>query len=228
MFYFLSNNLLWTQGQRVVLWLIVQTMLLIFVSYINLIPSSLTLIIAAIIISELLFSLYFFRNPERLKYDQDQSTAIISPADGTIVDITHVLDTDMVDGYYTQKISIFLSPLDVHVQWTPTEGTVTDIVYKKGLFMFAFLPKSSQYNERNDVYIKNSCGALLVRQIAGTVARRIVVWVNKADKVYKGQKYGMIKFGSRVDIYLPSTVQLQVRTGQRVQGGLTQLGTWSC
>lgn len=175
-----------------------------------------------------MFTFYFFRNPERVCLEAaTDSKVLICPADGKIVDVQF----DESGGFqgYTQKISIFLSPFDVHVNWAPMSGVITKVKYVQGSFKAAFLPKSSELNEHNDIEITAyNNKKLLVRQIAGAVARRICCWVQKDDAITAGDKYGMIRFGSRVDILLPNEVQLAIGLGQRVYGGQTVLGRWTC
>jgi phosphatidylserine decarboxylase len=173
----------------------------------------------------LAFSFYFFRNPERLCTEKGNPSVIISPADGKIVAIERALD-DRFEGF-SQKISIFLSPLDVHVNWTPMAGEVCQVKYKPGKFLVAYTPKSSELNERNDVILVDRERKILVRQIAGKAARRIVCWIKPGQTLEAGVKYGMIRFGSRVDVLLPYGVHIEVRQGDRVQGGGTILGRWN-
>ncbi len=215
------NNLLWSQGKTILSALAAQAILLALLSGFT---SPLVLaILGAVLIAETGFAFYFFRNPERIsKYEKGET--IISPADGRVVAYEQVKNASN----YAHKVSIFLSPLDVHVQWIPMSGIVEEVIYKPGKFTPAFLPKSSALNERVDVIISGQQGTILVRQIAGTIARRIVVWIQKKAVVQQGQKYGMIKFGSRVDVFLPAQVTVLVQCGQKVQGGLTALGKWSC
>ncbi len=183
--------------------------------------------VASIIIGQLLFTLYFFRNPTRVCLEAlVDPTIIVSPADGTIIAIDTI--DNQLDKAGIQRIAIFLSPLDVHVQWIPCDGFVEDITYKPGKFTPAFLPKSSERNERTDLTLRTAYGTLIIRQIAGTIARRIVTWMQAQQKVRSGQKYGMIKFGSRVEVLLPQSVILCVVHGQKVQGGHTILGKWQC
>lgn len=172
------------------------------------------------------FSFYFFRNPERTcPQAQQDSSVLICPADGTVVDIQYS-KTNSLEGY-AQKVSIFLSPIDVHVNWVPMNGRLQAVTYKPGTFTMAFLPKSSELNERNDIIItQDGTKKILVRQIAGTVARRICCWVHQGEILHAGQKFGMIRFGSRVDILLPENVTLAVGVGQKVVGGQTVLGRW--
>ncbi len=212
---FITANLLWTEG-------IVLVGLFISVGVISLFLFRPLFYVTVLLF---VFSLYFFRNPDRIcsqvLYDD---TVIVCPADGSVIDIQHNRNGHL-EGY-AQKVSIFLSPIDVHVNWIPVAGNVEAVTYQPGSFMPAFFSKSSEYNEHNDVIIKNNYGTLLVRQIAGILARRISCWAKKGQQVMAGQKYGMIKFGSRVDILLPAYVTLNIRKGQKVYGGQTVLGTW--
>ena len=174
----------------------------------------------------LVFTIFFFRNPIRICSAALKNNAVIvCPADGKVVDV-QISRTGELEGY-AQKVSIYLSPFDVHVNWIPYTGTVKDVIYKSGTFSLAFLPKSSALNERNDIIIQGDNAATIkVRQIAGTIARRICCWVKPVSRVNAGQKFGMIRFGSRVDIFLPANVRLEVGVGQRVYGGQTVLGVF--
>lgn len=210
----LHNNLIWTEGPQIVILLCVAG-LASFLFYRPLL---------VVIIGFFLFTFYFFRNPDRVCTQAlHDPTVIVCPADGKIVDIAHDA-TGGIEGYY-HKISIFLSPIDVHVNWTPIHGTIEKIIYKPGTFTLAFLPKSSLLNERNDIHIRSDNGtSIVVRQIAGTIARRICCWVKPDDVINVGTKIGMIRFGSRVDLLLPAHVEFTVAVGQRVYGGQTVLG----
>lgn len=169
----------------------------------------------------LLFSLFFFRNPDR--QCPHAPHAIIAPADGTIVAIKHNPVDELSSA--TVRISIYLSLWDAHVQWSPVAGKVKSIDYHPGSFSFAFTPKSSLHNEHNDIHIITNDGIpIMVRQIAGTIARRISCWVQPADTLKQCEKIGMIRFGSRVDLFLPSSVQLDVEVGDHVLGGSTIIG----
>ena len=213
----ITSNLLWSEGFYVA----VAIGALAFVGFFLWRP------LFYLAVALFIFSFYFFRNPERecLEAKSDASV-LICPADGVVVDIQFASEQNPLDGY-AQKVSIFLSPIDVHVNWTPMAGVIKDSVYKPGTFSLAFLPKASELNERHDIVIGNEQNKTIkVRQIAGTVARRICVWVEKGQAVKAGQKYGMIRFGSRVDIFVPDDVTLSVGIGQRVVGGQTVLGRW--
>jgi len=208
----LTSNLLWTQGRTIVLGLAVTAV----VGFLFFKP------IIYVAVVGFLFSFYFFRNPVRVCPDALSDTSVlICPADGKVVSIEPVKN----DPNFSQKVAIFLSPFDVHVNWHPFSGTVAEIKYHNGQFAFAFLPKSSELNERNDVLFKNNSGTLIkVRQIAGTIARVIVCWVRVGETVDAGNTFGMIKFGSRVEVFLPSHVKVAVQVDQRVFGGTTVLG----
>ena len=211
----IKQNLLWQEGGT----LLIKIAVLIAMAF--LIKSTVFSIFCLIVIW---FSFYFFRNPDRLLPEID-SLDIISPSDGKVIDIAYNLDNPE----YAQKISIFLSPLDVHVNWIPIDGEIEKVEYKSGTFAFAFTPKSSELNERNDIVIKdNKSRKVLVRQIAGTIARKIVCWIKNKEQVKLGQKYGMIKFGSRVEIFLPKDVEIKVKLSDRVIGGKTIIGKWLC
>lgn len=213
---FFTTNLLWAEGLYIFVWLIVASLMgLIFFR---------PLLYASLFF--LAFSFYFFRNPERHCITASSDAAVlVCPSDGTVVDIQYSRAQDL-EGY-AQKVSIFLSPFDVHVNWTPMAGVIQYIAYRPGTFSMAFLPKSSELNERNDIVIVSDRGNIItVRQIAGTIARRICCWVDKGQTVPLGYKYGMIRFGSRVDILLPDNVTLAVGVGQKVCGGHTILGRW--
>jgi phosphatidylserine decarboxylase len=213
---FFKTNLLFSQGRNV----LYSALGLILVTYFV----HVWLFVA--VLGFLAFCLYFFRNPERKAPSYDLNI-LLAPSDGRVVAVEYS-DDKLFDGF-EQRVSIFLSPLDVHVNWIPMAGHITTITYKTGKFCFAFVPKSSELNERNDIVLTDEYKrTIVVRQIAGTVARRIVWWVREGERVQQGQKYGMIKFGSRVDILLPKNVHVQLVEGQRVYGGYTVVGKWIC
>ena len=168
--------------------------------------------------------LYFFRDP-KVTVEQNESS-VLSPADGKIVVIEKVLE----DEYLNQEcwqLSIFMSPLNVHVNRIPIVGTVRYVKYHKGHYYVAWHPKASHENERTTIAITNKNVSLMMRQIAGAVARRICCYVAEGDRVVQGEQMGFIKFGSRVDIFLPTTINLniQVKLNQKVKAGITNLAT---
>jgi phosphatidylserine decarboxylase len=168
------------------------------------------------------FSLWFFRNPERTPESNDPK-AIISGADGTVLKVETVNDPRY--GEPSQKVSIFMSPLNVHVNRAPIAGTIEKVEYISGKFFAANLDKASTDNERNLVIIKNAQGQRVAfLQIAGFIARRIVCHVKAGDVLSVGQRYGLIRFGSRMEIFMPIGTQVLVKPGQVLQAGHTQIG----
>lgn len=211
----LKNNLLWREGKPIWMSLTGLTMTL---------ASTHQTLLASISGSLLLFSFYFFRNPIRRCSNPINNNTLVCPSDGTVIDIQYN-ESGAFEGNYHYKISIFLSPFDVHVNWIPIAGTIEKITYYPGTFTPAFLPKSSHLNEHNDLVLKTNDGtSILIRQIAGTIARRICCWANEQETVYTGQKYGMIRFGSRMEIFLPAHTVIEIKKGQRVFGNQTILG----
>ena len=167
-----------------------------------------------------IYIFYFFRDPNRIIPLDD---FIVSPADGTITYIgetNNPLDIENNNEVYT-KVSIFLSIFDVHVNRMPIDGTIKEIKYIPGKFINATLDKSSEQNEKNIIKISDGTYNYFVVQIAGLIARRIVCNVNKNQDLKKGERIGIIKFGSRVDLYLPKSNKVLVSKGQKVIGGET-------
>jgi phosphatidylserine decarboxylase len=156
-----------------------------------------------------LFCLYFFRDPDRAIPD---GAVAVSPADGKVVCIRP-------DGGASTRISIFLNVFDVHVNRAPIEGKIANVDYKKGQFLVASREVASSENERNIVTIEGAGTSVTFSQIAGLIARRIVFHKKLGDQVAKGERVGLIKFGSRVDVFLGPEWEIAVKTGQRVAGG---------
>ncbi len=172
-----------------------------------------------LILTQLLLILWFFRNPKRNV--TTNSEQILSPADGKIVDINKVDEKEFFNDKRI-RVSIFLSPLNIHVNRYPVSGEVTYSKHHHGNYIVAWHPKSSEKNERTSVVIKNKkFGEILYRQIAGTVARRIVNYAQKNIHVKQGEDSGFIKFGSRVDLFLPLNTDVKVKVGDKVKGGIT-------
>ena len=165
------------------------------------------------------FTLYFFRDPERV-IPGGSDGIVISPADGKVVVVADVDDTEYFKGP-AKQISIFLSPLNVHVNRNPISGTVDYYRYVKGEYLVAFHDKASELNERTHVGIRNDRMKMVVKQIAGAVARRIVCDLKVGDTVRAGDRFGMIKFGSRTDLIVPREMVVEVKLGDRVVGGET-------
>lgn len=164
----------------------------------------------------------FFRIPSRKLSIQENQ--IIAPADGKVVVIEEVFDTEYFNAKCLQ-ISVFMSPLNVHVNRCPLSGEVIYSQYHKGKYLVAWHPKSSTDNERHSVVIRKGNHQVLVKQIAGALAKRIVNYLELGQKVNQGQELGFIKFGSRVDLLLPTDVKVKVQLNQVVQGGVTVLAT---
>ena len=163
----------------------------------------------------LIFTFYFFRDPERVVPIGDD--ILVSPADGLITNIT-----ETKEGKKTYiKVSIFLSIFNVHIQRLPISGEVTKVDYIEGKFINATLDKASDENERLKITIKNGNNLIYVNQIAGLIARRIVNYVKPNENINQGDRYGIIKFGSRVDIEFPNNFKLLVNEGQQCIGGET-------
>jgi phosphatidylserine decarboxylase len=181
------------------------------------------IIIFAATLMLLLFILSFFRIPNRLLTDDDEQ--IICPADGKVVVIEEVIDEEFFKDKRIQ-VSIFMSPANVHVNRNPISGAVMYSKYHKGKYLVAWHPKSSTENERHSVVLQNERGELLVKQIAGALAKRIVNYLSPGNMVSQGSEMGFIKFGSRVDVLLPLNAKVQVQLHQTVKGGVTVLATW--
>jgi phosphatidylserine decarboxylase len=171
----------------------------------------------------LIFLLSFFRIPGRIHTEGDDS--IVAPCDGTVV----VIEEVEPDEYFKDRrlqLSIFMSPLNVHVNRNPVSGEVLYSQYHKGKYLVAWHPKSSTENERHSVVYKHGEKELLVKQIAGALAKRIVNYLKPGDQVKQGEEMGFIKFGSRVDLVLPLDAAVEVKMNQKVKGGVTVLAKW--
>ena len=163
----------------------------------------------------------FFRDPDRVIPTGEG--LIVSPADGKIVSIVD-LKPDANSSTLTTRISIFLSPLDVHINRIPVTGKVQEVIYQRGKFMAAYKDEASSQNEQNTVALADERGRRLrIVQVAGVVARRIVSRVHRGQQVQRGERFGLIMFGSRTDSYLPRDCKIEVAEGQRVKGGETIL-----
>jgi phosphatidylserine decarboxylase len=164
----------------------------------------------------------FFRSPKKIVIPQDGT--ILCPADGKVVVIE---ETEENEYFHDRRIqvSIFMSPINVHVNRNPISGLVTFFKYHPGKFLVAWHPKSSTDNERTTVVVKDKAGReVLFRQIAGALARRIVWYVKENDQVVQGNEFGFIKFGSRVDLFLPLGTEINVNIGDKVTGAKTVIG----
>ena len=171
----------------------------------------------------LIFLISFFRIPKRKLFSAENS--IIAPADGKVVAIEEV----EADEYFADRriqVSIFMSPLNVHVNRNPVSGDVLYSEYHKGKYLVAWHPKSSIENERHTVVYRSNGRDLLIKQIAGALAKRIVNYLQAGQQVKQGEEMGFIKFGSRVDLLLPLNAKVQVKIGEMAKGGVTVVAVW--
>ena len=169
------------------------------------------------------FMLYFFRDPDRRI--PAAAGAVVSPADGRVL-IAGEADAAAAPPGAWKQISIFLSPLDVHINRMPMAGRVTRVVYTPGRFLAAYRPESAKVNERNEVWLDHDGGTIVCRQVVGVLARRLVCRVGPGAVVKTGERFGLMKFGSRIDLYLPPRAELRVAVGDRVRSGETVVATW--
>ncbi len=176
--------------------------------------------IIAVLVLLLLFTLYFFRDPDRTPPKGDN--LVVAPADGEVVSISPLQEEEYLKTDAMQ-VSIFMSPLNVHVNRYPISGTVGFYRYVPGEYLMAFEEKSSLRNERTLIGIENKHGRVLFKQVAGFIARRIVAHVSVGDHAVAGERFGMIKFGSRVDVILPRDAAISVKLGEKTVGGETVL-----
>lgn len=167
-----------------------------------------------------LFVLFFFRDPHRIPPPDPE--AVVSPADGRVV----VIVDEAFDGRPGRRISIFLSVWDVHVNRAPVAGRITKIDYRPGRFYAAARKRASEENEQNVIYVETPRGPMVFKQIAGWIARRVICWKLAGDSVGTGERIGMIRFGSRMDVWLPLEAEIVARRGQFVAGGKTMIARW--
>jgi phosphatidylserine decarboxylase len=150
---------------------------------------------------------------------------VLTPADGTILRVQHLEDDENPLGEPTIKISVFMSVFNVHVNRVPIMGKISEIIYHSGKFFSAHLDKASEKNEKNQITLQTGDGRKIVFvQIAGLIARRIVCWIKEGDHVKTGQRFGLIRFGSRLDIYLPKNTHITIQPKDKVKAGKTVLG----
>jgi phosphatidylserine decarboxylase len=180
--------------------------------------------VAVFFVAVALFMAFFFRDPVRTI--PDDPAAVVSPADGRVM-IAGPVELNAAPPGEWQQISIFLSPLNVHMNRIPIAGHVRKVVYMRGAFLAAYRPDAAVKNERNEVWIDRDGKTVVCRQVVGVVARRLVCRVREGADVATGEKYGLMKFGSRIDLFLPPSAVLSVSVGQTVRGGETILARWS-
>jgi phosphatidylserine decarboxylase len=201
------------EGLRLIIPSFVFSLVLFFIHY-----SLLTTILAVIVLIFCFFCLYFFRNPKR--HTRINVSDLISPADGTVTEIKNMTETEFI-GSECIRISIFMSPLDVHVNRAPCEGRIVKVLHISGEFAVAFKKDIDKENERNNILIEHNNEKILVVQIAGFLARRIIPYVKETDVVKQGDPIGIIAFGSRVDIYFPQMYEPVVQLQEKVKAGLS-------
>jgi phosphatidylserine decarboxylase len=165
-----------------------------------------------------IFMAFFFRDPKRVP--PNDPDVVVSPADGRITRIDSLAETPDSP----TLISIFLSPLDVHINRSPIPGKIVDVVYSPGKFLMATNKQASLVNEQNALTIQGEKITVVCKQIAGILARRIICWKAQGDQLKLGERFGMIKFSSRTDVLLPPNVKVTVAEGDRVRGGITVIG----
>jgi phosphatidylserine decarboxylase len=178
------------------------------------------MVVGTVLVSVGLFVAYFFRDPDR--QSPEDPDAIVSPADGRVMEVIQ----ESRDGISGHRISVFLSIFNVHVNRVPFDGRISRIDYRTGKFYAAMRGRASAENEQNVIHLSTTRGEIIFKQIAGWVARRILCWKSVGDSVTRGERLGMIRFGSRVDIWLPPGIEIQVRPGQHVAGGSSILARW--
>jgi len=206
----------WREGATIYLpWLIIGA-LVALVSH-----SSAGVFLGCLCVAGGLFTLYFFRDPARPITATENE--FVSPADGTIVAIEDLQESRHYDGP-CRRVSIFLSLFNVHINRAPLAGTIRLITYQPGQFKTAMAADTTDCNEANTLHLDTQFGLVTVRQIAGIVARRIVCKAGVGDTLQKGEKFGMIKFSSRTELYLPPNTPVCVKLGDKVQAGTTILG----
>lgn len=200
----------------------ITVVLLALINFINFyfFPHNVPLLVAVLGISIIFFFLIlqFFRSPKR-----DQTIGerlVIAPCDGKVVVIEQTIETE----YYKEKrlqVSIFMSPINVHINWYPLSGIVKYLRYHEGKYLVAWHPKASTENERTTMVIDKGGFSVLIRQIAGALAKRIMYYPHENDMVKQGSELGFIKFGSRMDLYLPLDAKIKVNIGEKTVGGVT-------
>jgi phosphatidylserine decarboxylase len=178
-------------------------------------------IAAAVLVFLGFFVFYFFRDPTRTI--PTTPGLVLSPADGHVVKIVD----EEFNSTMGHRISIFLAIWDVHIQRAPVAGQVSGVVYKPGRFYGAYRSAASQENEQNIISIKTGAGTLVFKQIAGAIARRVICWKREGEVVALGERVGMIRFGSRVDVWLPMEAEVTARIGEKVKGGESILAKWN-
>jgi phosphatidylserine decarboxylase len=168
-----------------------------------------------------IFVFSFFRDPERTIPKEPDT--VVSPADGRVVVVTEEENS----GRPGIRLSIFLAVWNVHVNRAPADGVITSLEYKPGMFLAAMRERASLENEQNVFTLSTDAGQMVFKQIAGLIARRVVSWKKSGDRVARGERIGLVRFGSRADVWLPKDAEIRVKLGDNVKGGSTVLAIWS-
>jgi phosphatidylserine decarboxylase len=175
---------------------------------------------AATLLSAGAFVAYFFRDPQRIP--PADPGVVVSPADGRVMEIV----SEQLDGRPGQRLSIFLAIWDVHVNRSPMAGRVQRLDYRPGRFYAAMRSRASSENEQNVIRLETDHGQIMFKQIAGWVARRVVCWKKPGDSLALGERIGLIRFGSRMDVWLPENAEIVAKVGHHVAGGVSVLARW--
>ncbi|MBZ5700529.1 MAG: phosphatidylserine decarboxylase family protein [Acidobacteriia bacterium] len=174
----------------------------------------------AVLVALALFVFSFFRDPERVI--PGEPGAVVSPADGRVVVVTE----EEFAGKPGKRISIFLAVWNVHVNRAPAAGTIAKVEYRPGKFYGAMRARASFENEQNIIHLETESGEMMFKQIAGWIARRVICWKKPGEQVARGERIGLVRFGSRVDVWLPREAEIVVRPGQTVRGGSSVVARW--
>ena len=177
-------------------------------------------LVAVVLVFLALFVFSFFRDPHR--EIPQEAGAVVSPADGKVL----VVQDEENAGRAGKRISIFLAIWNVHVNRAPADGVITDLEYKPGKFLAAMKAEASLQNEQNVFALKTDAGEMVFKQIAGLIARRVVSWKQVGERVARGERIGLVRFGSRVDVWLPREAEILVKVGDHVKGGSSVLAKW--
>jgi len=195
--------------------------IIVFFVLLTIFSAFLHISVSVIFLVLLSFCVFFFRDPER-EITKGENI-VLAPADGKVVAIEQIQDSKISDEP-VNRISIFLSIFDAHINRAPVDGEIVYLEYSKGRFLDARNPKASEVNENNFIVLSHKGAKIALRQIAGKIARRVVCKCNKGDKLKIGERIGMIRFGSRTDLFLPMNAEISVKIGDMVKAGITIMG----
>jgi len=217
----MNNSIIAKDGFRIIYYTAIILILLLLLSY--LLDNGILYILSGVTAVVFIFHFFFFRDPERPIPDNEN--LVLSPADGQIIKIQEINEPEYCKDT-VQLVSIFMSVFNVHVNRMPVSGKVELLDYKKGRFLAAYADEAMEHNEQSIIGIRSSKGKIMFKQIAGLIARRIVCRAKEGDEYRAGQRFGMIKYSSRVDLYLPQNVKLKVKLKDKVKGGMSIIGEY--